>query len=227
MDPRQLFVDARQIGICVHCGSPPSTRDHVPSKVLLDEPYPEDLPVVDACLSCNGGLSADETYLACMVECARIGSTSSVERLKVRQLLERAPSLTARLAASATRGGSSIGWIPELSRVGRVVLKLARGHAAYELGEPQLAQPERIWVAPFNTMPERSREAFESVPTESLFPEIGSRAFIKTVIVGERTLLPNGWQIVQDGRYRFLVSFSEGTVVRIVLSEYLACEVSW
>lgn len=61
MDPRHLFVDKRLTGICVYCGGEPSTRDHVPSKVFLDEPYPENnLPVVPACETCNNSFSLDE-----------------------------------------------------------------------------------------------------------------------------------------------------------------------
>lgn len=39
-DSQKLFVDIRPTGICVYCAAKPDTRDHCPSKVLLDEPYP-------------------------------------------------------------------------------------------------------------------------------------------------------------------------------------------
>ena len=42
-----------------YCGAYPDTRDHVPSKVLLDEPYPPDLPVIGACQRCNTSYSLD------------------------------------------------------------------------------------------------------------------------------------------------------------------------
>ena len=76
MDPRKLFVDERLIGSCVYCGGAPDSRDHVPSKVLLDDPLPPDLPVVEACSTCNGNFSLDEEYLACFLECVFSGSTS-------------------------------------------------------------------------------------------------------------------------------------------------------
>lgn len=41
MDPRHLPVDSRLVGGCVFCGGEPGTRDHVPSKVLLDDPLPK------------------------------------------------------------------------------------------------------------------------------------------------------------------------------------------
>jgi hypothetical protein len=35
------------------------------------------------------------------------------------------------------------------------------------------------------------------------------------------------WITVQADRYRYLASTAQGTVVRIVIREYLACEVLW
>jgi len=46
MDPRHLFIDERLTGICVYCGGQSDTKDHVPSKVLLDKPYPPQLPML-------------------------------------------------------------------------------------------------------------------------------------------------------------------------------------
>lgn len=43
------YGDERQLSACVFCRRETETRDHVPSRVLLDEPYPENLPVVPAC----------------------------------------------------------------------------------------------------------------------------------------------------------------------------------
>lgn len=69
MDPRHLFIDRRLTGMCVYCGDQPDTRDHVPSKVFLNEPYPPELPVVAACKRCNESFSLDEQYLACFLDC--------------------------------------------------------------------------------------------------------------------------------------------------------------
>jgi hypothetical protein len=106
------------------------------------------------------------------------------------------------------------------------VLKLARGHAAYEYGEPQLYDPESVWFSPLHTLSSREIEAFETPPIEDLFPEIGSRAFVRGIET-EWSGMMGGWRVIQEGRYRYLVSHSAGIAVRMVLSEYLACEVIW
>lgn len=56
------YGDIRQIQTCVYSGGGTETRDHVPSKVLLEKPYPENLPIVPACDTCNQSFSSDEEY---------------------------------------------------------------------------------------------------------------------------------------------------------------------
>jgi hypothetical protein len=99
MDPRQLFSDERLRGFCVYRGRAPESRDHCPSKVLLDEPFPPNLPVVEACLECNNNSSLDEQYVACLIEAVVCGSTNAnnIFRLHIKRILEETPGLAARL----------------------------------------------------------------------------------------------------------------------------------
>lgn len=220
------FGDERNKGWCVYCCGPEETRDHVPSRVLLDEPYPENLPVLASCGRCNNSFSLDEEYLACLIECARTGSVeqAGAARPKVGSALARKPALLARLAASRSQDGDSIRWQPEESRVRNVLLKLARGHIAFEQNEPRLDEPDSVSVAPLCVMDENARAAFESSPdTAGGWPEVGSRAMHR-LLVGDDESLP--WVVVQPGRYRYLVA-NESPLVRIVVAEYLAAEVVW
>lgn len=231
MDPRQLYVDERLSGLrfCVYCGREPSTRDHVPSRVLLDKPYPPNLPVVPASEDCNRGISLDEQYVACLIECvaSRSASLDAVGREKMRRLLSENPALKARLAQcqNKTRCGGTI-WRVEAQRIERVILKLAQGHVAYQLCQPQFEEPRRISIMPLVEMSDKERQTFETLPDETVFPEIGGRVFI-SVAEDSSQYAVNGWFVVQDGRYRYAVTWSQGIGVRMVLSEYLACEVVW
>jgi len=236
MDPRHhpLFMDERLTGMCVYCGAMPETRDHVASRVLLDEPFPSQLVVVGACANCNAGFSLDEQYLACFLECVLSGTAepSGIKRDNIKRILNENPALKSRIKASQTleETGNLI-WQPEIDRVRRVITKLARGHMAYEL-YPRLEEPGHVAFIPFVAMADHERAAFEheNVAFGALqgWPEIGTRAFYRAS--GEnpdgRTQV-NGWDIVQPGRYRYAVAETGGILVRIVLSEYLACEVSW
>ena len=231
MDPRKLFADARLLGRCVYCGGEPSTRDHVPSKVLFDEPFPPNLPVVQACKTCNNSFSADEQYLACLMECVLCGTVEpvSVCRDKIKRVLSENTSLASRIAASCrVDENGNLLWEAEVGRVQNVILKLARGHVAYEYSEPQLEEPENVSFVPISTMSEEQMRAFETPPVGSSLPEIGSRAFHDTLVVSNQVFTQEGaWQVVQEGRYRYSVSHSDGIRVRMVLSNYLACDVIW
>ena len=232
MDPKKLYVDERLIGRCVFCSATPDSRDHCPSKVFLDEPFPDNLAVVDACKSCNESFSKDEQYLACFLECVLCGSTDSnlIHRPKIKRILTENPKLTAQIRASQQKDDSgNLVWQPDVKRVENVLLKLARGHVAYELSLPHTEEPEQIIFVPLIRLSEEQRTAFENPIDESfnLWPEIGSRSFMRAIVGGQECYQENGWNIVQDKNYRYLVSQSEGDFVQIVISEYLACRVSW
>lgn len=232
MDPRQLFVDARLTGACVFCGGVPETRDHVPSKVLLDEPLPRDLPVVEACRRCNGGTSSDEQYLACFLECVLRGSADPDRALRpnIARILGSHEAL--RLRIEKSQGNDSAGnlvWAPELDRIHKVILKLARGHAAYEL-YPRIDAPLHLHVAPLDSLDPRVRCEFENLtsPEHQPLPELGTRAFLRALgRPPDPFELVGNWIVVQRERYRYAVVETGGVLVRMVLSEYLACEVIW
>ena len=221
------FGDDRQTSFCVHCGGGGiATRDHVPSRVLLDEPYPENLPIVLACQQCNEVASADEEYVACLIECAVVGSASpaAVHRDKIGRILTDRPALAARLANAYTCIGGVTRFEVETHRVRNVILKLARGHALFELNEPHPEEPSRLVFTPLLSMSADSRSAFERLPERVVWPEAGSRGMQR--LVESPTCSPE-WLVVQPGRYRYMAYVDGRAVVRVVLSEYLACEVAW
>jgi hypothetical protein len=232
MDPRKLFSDDRLRGACSYCGGVPNTRDHVPSKVLLDEPYPNDLPVVDCCTSCNQGFSLDEEYLACFLSCVVSGSTDPAEQTspKIARILRRKMALVARIQSSNTKSehGSSI-WMPEEDRVRSVLTKLARGHLAYEMSVPRIDEPLYVVYTPLHCLSKQDANEFLIPPDSHGYPEIGSRAFINMLVCGDDAWSEgyDDWNIVQPKKYEYLVSQSDGDFVRLLIWNYLACVVAW
>ena len=219
--------DERQVAFCPQCGGPTGTRDHIPPRVLLDEPYPLDLPVVPACLKCNVGASLDEEYVACLIDCAIVGETDpgTRHRPKVARILEGSPALRARLSAakrSTTEGGAA--YHVEVNRIRNVILKIARGHALFELNEPHPAEPAKVGFQPLETMSQHQRAGFEKGPEQRLWPEVGSRAMQR--LTANPSSEPE-WVIVQEGRYRYAAFASPHPNVRLVLSEYLGAGVVW
>lgn len=233
MDPKKLFTDDRFNGSCVYCGGSPDTRDHVPSRILLDDPMPDNLPVVAACSPCNRGFSMDEEYVASLVECVISGSTdpANLRRPKVAAVLSRNSRLRLRIQAGGSDGATGTPqWSIEFERVANVILKLARGHVFYELGMPQIESPLQMDFAPFVSMEPQQREDFEFGPDEQddrMWPEIGSRAFYRAVGASPYEGENEPWVTVQEGRYRYRVDQGNTLEVKMVLSEYLAAWVVW
>lgn len=235
------FADDRLLVGCIYCGGRAETREHVPSKAFLDAPLPENLPIVGACRNCNNGFSGDEEYLVCLVESVIAGAPDpeKIQRKSVARILERAPALAVRLAASVSFVNGRTLFSIEPARVRNIVTKLAQGHAAYELSLPCKEEPKSIWWSPLALMDEAERDEFESCHIVEGYGEIGSRGMQRLIVAQftfrsqdgetrEAGMIINDWVTVQDGRYRYH-AIDEGDLVRIkmVISEYLACEVIW
>ena len=222
------YGDRRTLAFCAFCGGETGTRDHCPSKVFLDEPYPENLPVVPACRACNSSFSAHEEYLACLVSCVIAGSTDpgAMPRAKASRILREKPALRAMLEQARAEADGKTTFVPDQERVPAVLVKLAQGHALYELHENCARKPDEFSFVPLELMSAQQREHFENPKTTAVWPEVGSRAMQRLVVYGSDQS-PSGWLDVQPGRYRLHASLGSGIEVRIVIHEYLACFVQW
>jgi len=223
----KTYSDSRLDTQCVYCGSFPENRDHVPSKILLDKPYPDNLPVVPSCIECNNGFSIDEEYFACAIECAFCG-TSDIEQLTretIKKTLRRNKKLHERikLAFNNENGGLNI----EIERFENVLLKCAFGHLRFENSETEFSKPDHIWFKPMHLLTEKEGRIFFSVSEMEKAPEIGSRAMQRLFLNDEGKPIES-WISVQDGVYNYFVSISMGfKIVRMIIRNYLACEIAW
>ena len=226
-------------GICIHCrnviDSEEITKEHIPSKCLLREPYPEELMVMKACQECNASFSRDEEYLSALLAAVLAGSTDPAEQKtpKDSRRFTKQPALRARIEKSkiVTRtlfGETEIVFMPEMERVENVVLKNARGHALYELDRTVFSEPNYVSCAPLQGLSREQRTRFE----EGIlgWAEIGTRMFMRQCYSSDQSQsdMLGPWVIVQEDVYRFLASDNgDGLLVQSVIGEYLATEVRW
>jgi hypothetical protein len=230
MDTRKLFFDERLKGLCAYCGAAADSRDHVPSRILLDEPYPDNLPIAESCTKCNQGFSVAEEYFACLLECVIQGTITPNEsfREKILATLLARPTIGARIEKGKQIGADgSLVWMPETDPVREVVLKLARGHLTYELGLQRTDDPIAVEIMALPLMSEQARQIFFSLENEvgHLYPEIGSRAFAN--IASGKPTAYDQWQVVQEGRYAYAVGQSAGDWAKMFIGDYLVCRVAW
>ncbi len=225
MDHIPNFGDERQTQFCLYCGKSPDTREHVPSRIFLDQPYPQELHVVGACTDCNQKHSLDEEYVACAIECALRGSANSdaIQRRKIKRILETKPLLKARIGNSFVKIAAGLGLKIENERFQRVCIKLAQCHLLFNQNEPPLEEPSVIKFGTLEDLDGESKYALEQPVPLTILPEVGSRAMQRMLILENVAYMP--WVEVQRDRYRFITP--EVGVARMVFSEYLWCEVRW
>lgn len=231
MKRRYDYSDERLSNFCAYCGGPRETLDHIPPKAFLDRPLPDNLPKVPACEDCNNGASIDEQSVACLIECALAGSSNwkDIKRDSIALTLKRDKRIRSQMegARQIMLDGSTWFYV-ESGRLCAVILKLARGHAAYELATPLLKDAERVLIAMLVQMSDQERTAFETPLPISLLPEVGSRAMQLLIEDTSSRRLAQTWIVVQPNNYRYLAMVDYDRItVRLVIREYLACEVAW
>ena len=128
---------------CIYCGGDAQTRDHVPPKALLVEPWPPNLRTVPACTSCNSAWSLDEQYLAIVV--AHLTENTEIRASldpngAVDRALAAAPLLEDRIIDSlSVDEDGRVMLAPEIDRMRRIAEKVAHGLHCLKYGTgPQL-----------------------------------------------------------------------------------------
>ena len=110
----------------------------------------------------------------------------------------------------------------------RVLVKLARGHATFELNTPRVEEPNVYWARPLVALTADDRNYFEG-RSDSLigfWPEVGSRMLTR-LVESESGVFEDGWIVVQKNRYRYRPCWEDGVRIFMELRGYLACEVGW
>lgn len=242
VDQVRNLADGRLLLGCIYCGGRDDTRDHVPPRVFLDAPYPENLPVVGACRACNNGRSRDEVYLACLIEAVIAGTADPVriQRVQIAETLRRNAGLRSRIESARQEIDQQITFDIEEDRVRNVLIKLARGHAAFELAVSCDEEPASLTWCPIPLMSPEQLDSFDASHVVQTFAEVGSRGMQRimvtqvelksaaTGVLSTVQLLINDWVNVQEGRYRYLAIYDAGEIrVKIIIRNYLACEVVW
>ena len=119
----QIYHFSDQLGSvdCIPClgenHSGRYSRDHIPTRALLNPPYPENLMDVGMCQECNSGFSKDEEYFAAFLASVISGSTEPdpLQFPTASRILAHNPRLRSRIDAArrveATPGRDTLGCV--------------------------------------------------------------------------------------------------------------------
>lgn len=247
------FSDERLKSWCIQCGRPAHevelTRDHVPSKSLLSKKVvqagaefdrgkgePADyLPQVAICKPCNSGFARDESYLKCILHAVLAGSLrphpnqhpEAAKYLRSNRHFVRELEADPRNQPGLFADTEPFALHPDTTRIERVAVKNARGHAYHEIGEPLMEAPTEVWIRPLPLLSPAERSQFETIGSSGadLWPEVGSRMLVRVASGGG--LADGGWIDVEPAHYRYALDWGDGVTVRTVIWDYIATEVHW
>ena len=157
---------------CIYCGAHATTRDHVPPKLLLDRPFPQNLQTVPSCRACNNDASLDEQYL--LVLLGHVSSSPSIQAKLapgglIDRTLSRSPALEERLLQALDVDDETGNPIirPEMHRVSRIVQKVATGLFALRYGRaPSPVEVGHAALYPYTSIDQRPSSYFVATFTE-------------------------------------------------------------
>ncbi len=156
---------------CYYCGKPANSKDHTPSKNLLEKPYPENLLTIPACKECNQSFSLDEEYfLNLLVEISdnpnllarkEYGGSVYKARKRSKKLKERIE----KLLIQAEDG--RVYFMIEGNRIKKVIEKNALGLYYHKYRKvPDLSAFNCVGFYPFRVEETRPAEIFILTYTE-------------------------------------------------------------
>lgn len=244
---RDRIVYNKGDSVCIYCGGLADSREHIPSKTFLKKPFPDNLYTVPSCVKCNNSFSGDELYTRIVLDtlesAARENTLQSCKNGASLKYPRLAESIVSEIEAfRSNRSCETTTFHFRSKKIERVLEKLARGHAVYELSETYYLEGENAWdIAKtfYSFRPLLSEETIDNYDCAAdiqncILPEIGSRVYenvfpvqipiahidgVGTYVL--RSVLLD-WTDIQDSTYRYIAVFAGNMIqVNIVIDEFL------
>jgi len=234
--------DKNTISSCIYCGNYADTREHSPSKVFLDKPYPNELPITPSCSACNNSFSHDELSVSMLVEVYKTIYNKADFSDKFCKRINKFPNIFYSSYFGIKNSPKSF----YTDKITRVLVKLAIGHSVFELTRCYPADLENCKIeVSYQFLPNMNQieiDNYNRVEKMDLFPEIGSRAFAGIATSDEQAnymyamevnassgkneksirFLFTDWIDVQEDKYRYICFHRDiDIVVKIAISEFL------
>ncbi len=162
--------------ICIFCGDKAETKDHIPSKNLLEKPYPNNLFTVPSCKRCNNSFSSDEEYFLNVLSEISANQTllsKKAENGSIFRARENSRGLKALIQNSFVGGeDGSVYFQANLQRINRVIEKNAAGlyFLKYKVA-PQLHNFKCTGFYPYTVIDLRPSEVILLTHSEKFIPK--------------------------------------------------------
>lgn len=241
-ESKKMYLEFRRDGLrkCIYCGNTADTREHAPSKIFLNEPYPNDLIVLPACKDCNNSFSADELYSEVYIDSLKYlsGFKDSLSKENTIRLYK---STAFSDAQNAYKNYIETGKIELNNKLKRILIKLSVCHCVYELSEGysignNVLDCESIEVF-FGLNMSRTRIKEFHMPVymnDKVLPELGSRVYDNIYVIepvltpvngGESKIISSAimlWTVIQEGNYEYIAWIEDDKMhVKIAIHDFV------
>lgn len=232
------FKDSRLDEYCCYCGnyrmSVQTTKDHIPSGGLLNDPDRPGACTVRVCAECNRRHSPLEQYAYCAISSFASGSSKHGDQVltKAQNILRSDKRMRRKIWSQLnTDERGRLFWKPDFEMLDNFFVKQAIGHAFLETGETFIDNPPIVnwWLV--DHWPHSDRDFFLEAKS-NIFPELGSRAFLRMLSVegahSDFETDESGFLVVEFGNYRFrVITRRDGIEVQSIIREMIATSVKW
>lgn len=226
------YSDERLKDYCIYCNAllteQEASREHIPSKVFLDKPYPENLFVAWVCKACNNSFSSDEEYAAAILGVMMSGSPDPENQIwdGTKRILSYQTKLREQIRKGCKLDAEGRFFDIKFNenRIENVLAKNAKALALYMISEPLYDEPSHISWQFLTELSEEEKQQFEHIPAPIFFQEVGSRMMMLQNTEGE---LIGHWTEIQKDPFRFALMWDGPIIVRMVFEEFPFVEVVW
>ncbi|MGD6940973.1 hypothetical protein ACQCT6_02900 [Cytobacillus gottheilii] len=222
---------------CIYCGEAANTREHIPSKVFLEKPYPSNLYIVPACIDCNNSFSADELFLSIFISWKKHKYTMNKHNVDIdlsEKLKKHNETLKKIIRLLILDKNEEV-----KQKVEKILYKLAIGHAVYELSEGFFRDSQNFETSiKYTFLEEMTPHEVNDFTTPFILndyplPEIGSRVYERIMVVEYKQdylhklrMLMLDWVDVQDDIYTYTAYIFGSTIkVKMVFLNYFFAEI--
>ncbi len=190
---------------CVYCGNMANTKEHLPTKGIFDSIEDLNLMILPACFSCNNSFSEAEKYFVCFIDYLKSKVYEDYEiRSKTLRTFSKYPYLKDKIESHFIEiGNGQLKVDCDWDALELVMLKIARGHMAYEFSEIFMGEPKHFNYNFIFSINNEEVENYNSPVISNVLPEIGSRMFEQQLITleGDSVYL---WKVIKENQYRYL-----------------------
>lgn len=179
---------------CIYCGLSGGTRDHVPPRIFLDKPYPQNYTTVPACQKCNQEFGNDDEYIAYWIEFMRAIECNNgvLDRTRIEAIFAHSTRLDDRIFNSLKVDSDNIPYMDfENSRIINFFKRVAVAHFFVNKGEKTNLNN---WDILFFL-------AKQSQPNTKRYEILGHRPDFNKPVFHDNI----SWEVIQPNNYKYFV----------------------